>query len=1592
MDILDSTIDEVALEGLDGITIPSLWIRLENRRPPLQFTLDDKGKRFIWKLLGQSEDIQFFKLKKPRSDIKYKIFGEDDDETLERQVDDEDNIYSFKLIRDGDVVGSCEEYQIRQDITKAAGKIPLEKALKTYGRNLVIVASQTCRYNVLFGKTMRHDLDINDKMYCFLELIGRGRWNGVDTGYLGKVMKVDSKYTFYVKKLLITYGLINSQVWHDSQKRTMVSILQLSRFHSLMMSKFQRIAENMSDYLLRKKNKRDSMSNVMNELDISYRDMKNFFRNNDFSQFFNKKSISVIKYKDSELTDIELNASTPNREIRIIELKRPFTVEELLEKQAEKNKNNEEDNETIEEKPLIMRQTLLQQMFDHVDSKETEGVSTSDFICFGFSKLECRSLCSSLHQTGLVDCVKIEVGRQKKGRYISKRHSKQGSKVSELREEMEKIYFYYKDKQANNPAIANMKEENDCLVGNFLKNRNDPKKPRYNKLTALNDSTTKTIRRASIVLDAIKNDKLVDELAIIQTIRKTEKEAGLSGTMDKKSFQRLLNKLEDSGYLKKINIHTNDEKSKEVKLVCHYTVQEQDEIVQNFTCMLEKTNLSPIKKEDRKDKSFFNVDMIVGDDSSRSFEPKFSPNAHVLYGYKPKMLRYKLFHEFLWYLTRYNGKKADNEPAWRDFIPKLTVKKYAGDKSNEGWCLSGEVLTLIPLSLLCNIYQIRYEIDDLEMNLRDSNTMFTPLKDLPSELKNKLCYKKRYKQSFKQILYDLCHLGLISLGNRQQYHEAERTFIYVHKKLKIIDTRDENRREHLFTLNTYDDWVDYWKFLETVCLETKPQKHLNNAGAGQSKKIKVASYNLKNSEKGKSDNEIIDVGNIPGDGSGAGGFDSLLYTHMTRNWYPPDCVKESKKRKPIQVKTPAPIATKRVSSSLSTLKRRKYPRIQNSVVSAIQAKARKTLKKVIKPDRRLRTDETDRKVKMLLKMRDVLRIRWSKEEDEILLMCKVANNLLMKSWVFSIPKQAVRDALHKYSPISKNKTSDACLKRIHHMGRTGTTTHKKIALYVNEFRMNRNLVKEYCSLETSASVSFQFINSAFSSLIEFLIEKFRPNEYLTNGCPINYQLKTLKDLKKNFEIDRNYTNESVVENHSLNTKEDAHYHVLRSYIHSALVAGDKKKRDTELYKAFKQYSDPLLRKVINDMKEDGMIIRAKKARTISSSCTLFTYSSIGQFHVAQRYDYVFFSKYDVDLCTKIVALINQLKRDKQLNFNETNEASSALCTSLMANDNSHLEVSLKNREKERAYRKRKANYVSWSVRLAIEDERIEETNTNDIAQYNYNKKLRIHKDTVAEVLSLMPRVNLTPPNVEEASLDRLSRNIYKIILEKDWIGADKDELNAHLRKSSPKDIQKRVNALIKLNYVAQAGRYKITYVATKCMRPWLLNASELLGEKEDSPPVKTTEEEMKDNDNSIDMKPIITDEEVVSKRYRQVQFAPRPWMTPEASLNKVSLKRMLFSVLSRITCNPGATKKKIYNYFQKKLCPVEVSELLDILRIIGAIKFKYLQIQERPTLFSKRRKISINESIILNENNDEVYLTVNPLAFIKVSQFFDELG
>ncbi|TTE81778.1 General transcription factor 3C polypeptide 1 [Bagarius yarrelli] len=70
MDALEIVLDEVALEGLDGITVSSLWIRLKNRQPPFPRSLDPMSREYVWRFLVSSHDeVSFYLLPQDRPPI-----------------------------------------------------------------------------------------------------------------------------------------------------------------------------------------------------------------------------------------------------------------------------------------------------------------------------------------------------------------------------------------------------------------------------------------------------------------------------------------------------------------------------------------------------------------------------------------------------------------------------------------------------------------------------------------------------------------------------------------------------------------------------------------------------------------------------------------------------------------------------------------------------------------------------------------------------------------------------------------------------------------------------------------------------------------------------------------------------------------------------------------------------------------------------------------------------------------------------------------------------------------------------------------------------------------------------------------------------------------------------------------------------------------------------------------------------------------------------------------------------------------------------------------------------------------------------------
>lgn len=63
-------LDEVALEGLDGITLAALWQRLAARSPPFPLPLEPATQQLLWAALSAQPDVRFYLLPRPRPPLR----------------------------------------------------------------------------------------------------------------------------------------------------------------------------------------------------------------------------------------------------------------------------------------------------------------------------------------------------------------------------------------------------------------------------------------------------------------------------------------------------------------------------------------------------------------------------------------------------------------------------------------------------------------------------------------------------------------------------------------------------------------------------------------------------------------------------------------------------------------------------------------------------------------------------------------------------------------------------------------------------------------------------------------------------------------------------------------------------------------------------------------------------------------------------------------------------------------------------------------------------------------------------------------------------------------------------------------------------------------------------------------------------------------------------------------------------------------------------------------------------------------------------------------------------------------------------------
>uniref|UniRef100_A0A8K9UWD7 B-block binding subunit of TFIIIC domain-containing protein n=1 Tax=Oncorhynchus mykiss TaxID=8022 RepID=A0A8K9UWD7_ONCMY len=456
MDPLDIVMDEVALEGLDGVTILSLWIRLEKRNPAFPRNLDPCTKEFIWKSLVSNHEVDFYELPQERADVVLvDRFADIDPDTGIQEASHWDRVDSYPvqiLLEDkSGIQGSCVFFNERRNVTpiiRTTNLMPcvtVEDAFKRWGRKLVMVASQRLRFRVLIGDGGDPDLKLTDHSYCILERVGRARWQGeLQRDLHSCSFKTDPRKMHYLRKSLTQNDLITMQshvlrLASGAQQHSI--LLLLKRFHVDRRSKYDILMELTSNLLSEAPNHTASMITLRDQLSISERTFKRMY------QYMQAAKLVQVVIKPVEHLNPTVGPCDTRRGTKVVarclKLIKPYVRKEVVE--AEDDDDNDDDDggganrKTVPTEGRIMERDFLSQAYGIIVSCGTKGISQSALrarMCIG--KLESRMICRLLERTDMIKGFMEDEGRQRTTKYLGHLHVDESDLLRHLVKEQER--------------------------------------------------------------------------------------------------------------------------------------------------------------------------------------------------------------------------------------------------------------------------------------------------------------------------------------------------------------------------------------------------------------------------------------------------------------------------------------------------------------------------------------------------------------------------------------------------------------------------------------------------------------------------------------------------------------------------------------------------------------------------------------------------------------------------------------------------------------------------------------------------------------------------------------------------------------------------------------------------------------------------------------------------------------------------------------------------------------------------------------------------------------------------------------------------
>ncbi|KAF5888566.1 general transcription factor 3C polypeptide 1 isoform X1 [Clarias magur] len=506
MDALALVLDEVALEGLDGITLSSLWVRLQGRQPPFPLSLDPLTREYVWRFLVSSqEEVAFYLLPRDRPPVTlHDRFQNVDPDTgiqeLRRLPGQNADVYPPSVVQDdpGGIQGSCLYYRERQDVNSLirtetnTPRVTLQEAHAQWGEKLVMVASQQVRIRALIGPEGNPELRLSDLSYCILERLGRARWQGELQKDLQTIAsKLDSGKIHYLRKSLDKNGLITMQshvIRLPTGAQQYSILLLLKRFHVDRRSKYDILMELTSNLLSELPNNIGIMIKLRDQLHICERTFKKMFQ---YMQAAKMVSIVTLplqelnpeagpcKTKRGQCTQLytSVHICTPlytsvlslcpsvsdvfsgtDIRVRCLKLLKPYKRNQIDDDDDDENNDEEGDvpsKRSGQAQPRDIERDLLSQAYDIVVTTGPKGISkTALRERLNIGKLESRMVCRVLERNQMIKGFMEDEGRQRTTKYISKlfvEKSKLNLDFTKEKERSEKLRAPQEDTPAHTP-------------------------------------------------------------------------------------------------------------------------------------------------------------------------------------------------------------------------------------------------------------------------------------------------------------------------------------------------------------------------------------------------------------------------------------------------------------------------------------------------------------------------------------------------------------------------------------------------------------------------------------------------------------------------------------------------------------------------------------------------------------------------------------------------------------------------------------------------------------------------------------------------------------------------------------------------------------------------------------------------------------------------------------------------------------------------------------------------------------------------------------------------------------------------------------